>query len=151
MPTSPPLNPRSALASMKGHHVALRVRDFEESKRWFVEKLDFRVLHEWPSEDQRQRLAYLAPANDDAFHIELIGDGSLHSKPKYIDLQDSLCQAGYHHLSLNVDNVDKTIAELRRRKVKMIGKPFEVRDINRRLAFFSDPWGNLIELAQVIA
>ena len=45
-PTCPfnilPLSPPSAsFASMRGHHVALRVPDFEAEKRFFVEKLDF--------------------------------------------------------------------------------------------------------------
>ncbi len=59
---------------MKGHHVALRVPDFEASKRRFVEKLDFRVVCEWPDKDLR--LAYLAPGNDNSFYIEIIGGGS---------------------------------------------------------------------------
>jgi hypothetical protein len=28
--------------------------------------------------------------------------------------------------------------------------PFELEAIGRHLAFFTDPWGNLIELAQVL-
>jgi glyoxylase I family protein len=151
MPTSPPLDPQSPFASMKGHHVALRVPDFEASKRWYVEKLDFRVLDQWISEDPPLRLAYLAPANNDLFYIELIGDGSYQPKPHYTNLSDSLRQAGYHHFCLNVANLDNTIAELRRRGVTIVKEAFEVEAINRRLAFFSDPWGNLIELAQIIA
>jgi glyoxylase I family protein len=60
----------SAFANMKGHHVAVRVPDFERAKRWYVDKLDFRVVYEWPYTDQR--LAYLAPANDDHFWVELL-------------------------------------------------------------------------------
>ncbi|MFD5399864.1 VOC family protein [Streptomyces sp. NPDC127097] len=30
----------------------------------------------------------------------------------------------------------------------LIGEPFEIEDISRRLAFFRDPWGNMIELSQ---
>jgi lactoylglutathione lyase/glyoxylase I family protein len=46
-PQNPPINPPSALASMTGLHVGLRVPDFEASKAWFVDKLDFRVVQEW--------------------------------------------------------------------------------------------------------
>jgi glyoxylase I family protein len=69
----PSRNENSPFASMRGHHVAVRVPDFTAAKRWYVEKLDFRVVHEWPYADQH--LAYLAPATDDAFFIELLGDG----------------------------------------------------------------------------
>ena len=146
----PAHNTSSPFASMRGHHVAVRVPDFEAAKRWYVEKLDFRVIHEWPYADQR--LAYVAPPTDDSFFIELLGDGNPKPVPKpvYSDLGDSLRLAGYHHYCLNVASVDATLAEARRRGVTVVTEPFELPAINRRLAFLADPWGNLIELAQVL-
>ncbi len=58
----PARNPNSPFANLRGNHVAVRVPDFEKAVRWFVDKLDFRVVHEWPFADQK--LAYVAPAND---------------------------------------------------------------------------------------
>jgi lactoylglutathione lyase/glyoxylase I family protein len=136
---------------MKGHHVAVRVPDFEAAKRWYVEKLDFRVIHEWPYADLQ--LAYLGPATDDHFYIELLGDGEPKPVPKpvYTDLGDSLRLAGYHHFCLNVADVPAAIAEFRRRGVTIVTEPFELPAISRRLAFIADPFGNLVELAQVLA
>lgn len=147
--TMPAQNTASPFASMKGHHVAVRVPDFEAAKRWYVEKLDFRVIREWPYADQR--LAYLAPATDDNFFIEILGDGNPHPVPKpvYQDLGDSLRLAGYHHYCLNVADIDETVAELRKRGVTIVTEPFELPVIKRRLAFLADPWGNLIELAEL--
>lgn len=145
---TPATNSNSKFASMKGSHVAMRVPDFEASKKWFVEKLDFRVIHEWPFGNLQ--LAYLAPANDDNFWIELLAGGAPANQPDYSDLNESLHQAGYHHFCINVDSVDETLAELNKRDVKTVGEPFNLAVIGRRLAFFSDPWGNLIELAQVL-
>jgi catechol 2,3-dioxygenase-like lactoylglutathione lyase family enzyme len=147
----PARNERSPFASMKGHHVAVRVPDFAAAKRWYVEKLDFRVVHEWPYADLH--VAYLAPATDDAFFIELLGDGQPGPipKPVYRDLPDSLRLAGFHHFCLNVASVDQTVAELHRRGVTMLAEPFELPVIGRRLALLADPWGNVIELAQVLA
>jgi lactoylglutathione lyase/glyoxylase I family protein len=34
--------------------------------------------------------------------------------------------------------------------VSIVGEPFDLGAISRRLAFFANPWGNLIELAQVL-
>lgn len=144
----PATNDNSAFASMKGSHVALRVPDFEASKKWFTEKLDFRVIHEWPFGDLQ--LAYLAPANDDHFWVEILAGGTPGNQPDYSDLNESLHQAGYHHFCINVDSVDDTLAELRKREVTLVGEPFNLDIIGRRLAFFSDPWGNLIELAEVL-
>jgi lactoylglutathione lyase/glyoxylase I family protein len=150
--SNPPAhNTTSPFASMKGHHVAVRVPDFEVAKRWYVEKLDFRVIHEWRYADLQ--LAYAGPATDDHFYIELLGDGQSKPVPKpvYTDLGDSLRLAGYHHFCLNVRDMEAAIAEFRRRGVTIVTEPFELPVISRRLAFIADPFGNLIELAQVLA
>ena len=146
----PALNPGSPLASLRGHHVAVRVPDFAAARRWYVEKLDFRVIHEWPYADQH--LAYVAPPNDPNFYVELLGDGQPGPTPKpaYSDLGDSLRLAGYHHFCLNVESVDAAVAELRRRDVPIVREPVELAVISRRLAFIADPWGNLIEFAEVL-
>lgn len=136
---------------MRGHHVAVRVKDFDEAKNWYVEKLDFRVVHEWPFADEE--LAYLAPANDDGFMIELLagGDPLPIDAPTYIDLGDSLRHAGYHHFCINVPDMDKAIADLKARGVTVVTEPFKLDAISRRLAFIADPSGNLIELASIVA
>ena len=59
--TLPARNTASAFAAMRGHHVALRVPDFERAKSWYVEKLDFRVVHEWPYADRAPGLSGTAP------------------------------------------------------------------------------------------
>ena len=145
----PQVNTKSPFASMKGHHVAVRVPDYEAAKKWYVEKLDFRVVHEWPFGDLS--LAYVAPANDNNFFVEILGNGQPNAKSIYHDVDSSLHDGGYHHFCMNVESVDDTIAELRRRGVTIIGEPFELETINRRLGFFTDPWGNMIELAQILS
>jgi lactoylglutathione lyase/glyoxylase I family protein len=42
------------------------------------------------------------------------------------------------------------VAELKARGVVIVTEPFQLDAISRKLAFFADPYGNLIELAQVI-
>ena len=149
MPVTPPrTNYASPFASMIGNHVAVRVPDLEEAKRWYVEKLDFRVVHEWTFGDLQ--LAYVAAPTDDAFFLELIGGGSPIPERAYSDLSDSLTAAGYHHLCYMVESVDDTLAELKKRGVKIVNEAFELPEISRRLAFFADPWGNLLELAEVL-
>src|SRR5262245_19769780 len=98
----PPPRTDSPFASAKGHHVAVRVPDFGAAKRWYTEKLDFRLVHEWPYADQH--VAYLAPPTDDAFFVEILAGGAPGPipKPVYTDLADSLRLAGLHHFCLNV-------------------------------------------------
>ena len=138
----------SPLASLRGNHVAVRVADFAEALRFYTDKLDFRVVQEWRSGPMT--LAYLAPANDDGFVIEILGGGSPTSSPAQGDLAASMQHAGYHHLCFVVDDVDATVVELRRRGVAIVREPVDLEVIHRRLAFIADPWGNLIEFAQAM-
>ncbi|SFF47505.1 glyoxylase I family protein [Paenibacillus algorifonticola] len=136
------------IASLKGHHIAIRVPDYEAAKSWYVEKLGFRVIQEWPFGDLH--LAYVAPPHDDSFYFEIIGDGEVNDAPIYHDINSSMYKAGHHHLCMTVNDVDEAIAYLDSKGVTIIGVPFNLEAIHRRLAFFTDPWGNLFELAQVI-
>jgi glyoxylase I family protein len=148
--TPPALNTASPFADMRGHHVAVRTPNFETAKAWYVEKLDFRVVAEWPYADEQ--LAYLAPATDDHFYIEILGGGApapVEVRP-YTDLGDSLKYRGYHHFCLSVTSVERTVETLRSRGVTIVTEPFVLEAISRKLAFFADPFGNLIELAEVL-
>lgn len=147
----PAPNSSSPFADMRGHHVAVRTPDLETALRWYVDKLDFRVVALWDYADEK--LAYIAPPTDDHFYIEILGGGepSPREVRPYTDLADSLMYRGYHHFCLNVTSVNETVEKLRSRGVKIVTEPFELAAISRRLAFFSDPFGNLIELAEVLA
>ncbi|OJU13014.1 MAG: glyoxalase [Caulobacterales bacterium 68-7] len=146
----PAHNSGSIFADMRGHHVAVRTPSLAEAKAFYVDKLDFRVVAEWAYGDES--LAYLAPATDDHFYVEVLGGGEptpADVRP-YTDLGDSLKYAGYHHFCLNVTSVDETVEKLRARGVTIVTEPFILEAISRKLAFFCDPFGNLIELAEVL-
>jgi lactoylglutathione lyase/glyoxylase I family protein len=146
---SPPRNTSSPFADMKGHHVAVRTPDLASALSWYVEKLDFRVIAQWPYADEQ--LAYVAPATDDHFYVEILGGGdhAPHEARPYDGLADSLKYRGYHHFCLSVKSVDETVATLKSRGVTIVTEPFVLPAISRKLAFFCDPFGNLIELAEV--
>ncbi len=48
-------------------------------------------------------------------------------------------------------DVAETLEELRACGMTIVTEPFVVEAIGRKLAFFADPFGNLIELAEVLA
>lgn len=144
----PALNPKSPLADINGSHIGIRVPDYQAAIQWWTEKMDFRIIHEWPYADEK--LAYLAPANDNNFWVEVLAEGEQTTKKKYTDLGESLKEGGYHHICVHVKNVDKSLAELKKRGVTIIGEPFYLEAIGRKLAFISDPWGNMIELSEIV-
>jgi catechol 2,3-dioxygenase-like lactoylglutathione lyase family enzyme len=146
----PPQNALSPFADMRGHHVAIRATSLEEAKDFYVQKLDFRVVAEWDYEDEK--LAYLVPPGDDNLFVEILGGGdNLPTEVRpYADLGDSLKYAGYHHFCLDVDSVDRSLAALRDRGVPIVAEPWVLPAIHRKLAFFADPFGNLIELSELV-
>lgn len=147
----PPQNGDSPFADMRGHHVGIRALSLEEVKDFYVGKLDFRVVVEWDYEDEK--LAYLVPPGDDDWCIEVLAGGNTpptEVRP-YTDLGDSLKYGGYHHFCLRVASVDETLTKLRERGVKIVAEPWILPAISRKLAFFTDPFGNLIELSELLA
>ena len=147
---SPAHNADSPFADMRGHHVAVRTPSLEQALDFYVGKLDFRVVAKWAYADEQ--LAYLAPPTDDHFYLEVLGGGEpgpTEVRP-YTDLADSLKYRGFHHFCLNVRSVEATVARLRERGVTIITEPFVLEAISRKLAFFSDPFGSLVELADVL-
>lgn len=144
--TSITANTASPLSSLKADHMALRVPDFEAAKNWLCDKLDFRVIQKWSFGDLT--LAYMAPAVDDTFLIELIGGDLDTPRTKHDDLGASLAEGGSHHICFSVGDLEKILAELKLRDVTVIAEPFVVEDINCKLAFITDPWHNLYEFSQ---
>jgi catechol 2,3-dioxygenase-like lactoylglutathione lyase family enzyme len=146
----PPKNTASPFADMRGHHVAIRATSLEEAKDFYVGKLDFRVVAEWAYEDEK--LAYLVPPGYDNLFVEILGGGDMLPTEvrRYTDLGDSLRYAGYHHFCLDVESVDDSLATLRERGVTVVAEPWILSAISRKLAFFCDPFGNLIELSEVV-
>jgi glyoxylase I family protein len=144
--TDPPTPADHPFTSWVGHHAAIRVPDYEVSKRWFVDQLDWQVVQEWMYGELQ--LAYLAPPGDDHFHVEILGGAGATRQPTYESVDASLTQNGLNHVCIQVASVDDSLAELRRRGVTIMGEPFELEAIDSRLAFFADPFGNLFELKQ---
>jgi catechol 2,3-dioxygenase-like lactoylglutathione lyase family enzyme len=146
----PPRNESSPLADVRGRHVGIRTPSLQVAKDFYVDKLDFRIAIEWDYTDEK--LAYLLPPNDDNFYIEILAEGDTPPTDvrEYSDLGDSLKYGGLHHFCMDVASVDATLAILRDRGVPIVAEPFVLPVIGRKLAFVTDPFGNLIELAEKV-
>ncbi|WP_424632069.1 VOC family protein [Bradyrhizobium sp. SYSU BS000235] len=131
------------------HHYALRVGDVEAGKTWLTTMLGLRVEREF--QIAGNDFVFLSPGGARTPVIELVG-GPVESERQLPDnLPDMMKLAGWHHLCLQVRNVERCISELRRRGVKIL---LDVTDglpeIGvEKVAFIADPWGNIYELLQV--
>lgn len=149
--TLPKMNTDATFSSLRASHTCLRVPDYEMSKSWFLEKLDFRLVVEWPG-PVNVKMCYVAAANDDQCVIEIVGDGTAPSVvAETTDLFASFAKGGYHHCCFTVPSVSDAISTLRERGVTIVADPFDVDEIGRKIAFFADPFGNLFELEEVLS
>jgi lactoylglutathione lyase len=140
----PERNTNSIFSSFRAGHVGLRTTDYEGLIQWYTEKLDFRLLKKFSNGDLK--MAFLAPANDDNFWIEILSGGIADTA------QDPSLPiiSGFQHLCIDVDSVDHVLAELKIRGVKVAREPFNVPVIGKRCGFVADLCGNIIELAENI-
>ncbi|QLS59447.1 VOC family protein [Klebsiella variicola] len=143
---SPPTNSSSPFASIRGDHAGVRVPDLDAALAWYAEKLDFRLTAS--TQGAGLTWAFMAPANDHSFQIELAAGPGAVDRPANSELRDSLGVHGWHHVCLRVDDLDHALAELRLRGVKIVAGPIDFQEIHCRSVFFEDPWGNLFELTQ---
>jgi catechol 2,3-dioxygenase-like lactoylglutathione lyase family enzyme len=138
----------SPFASWRGDHAGIRVPDFDAAVAWYTQKLDFRLTQSCVIGGLT--FAFLAPAFDDRFSIELLAGPGAEKRPPYGDLHASYQLSGWHHVCFHVDSVDDAIEELRHRGIAIVSEPHDVVPMGRRVAFFADPWGNLLEVIQAI-
>ena len=148
----PPQKPNATFSDFRHSHACLRVPDYKSAKSWLVEKLNFRVVHEWPEPMLGVQMGYLAAAGDDGTILEVVGGNDPEPAPSAEkDFVETFAYQGMHHICFTVVSVDKTVEELRARDIRIVAEPFEVEAIGRKIAFFSDPWGNLFELEEILS
>jgi catechol 2,3-dioxygenase-like lactoylglutathione lyase family enzyme len=138
--TFPETNTNSKFSSIKAGHIAIRTTEYGKTIKWYIEKLDFRLIREWVNGEMQ--LAFIASPNDNNFLIEILGS-------KNVEQTGTGTILGYHHLCFNVENLDKTIEELNNREIK-ITRSFSIPAIGKRVAFINDISGNAIEFCEDI-
>jgi lactoylglutathione lyase/glyoxylase I family protein len=131
------------------HHVALRVADANASKAWFFTTLDFRVNREFSFGGMD--FIWLCPAESNVPVVEVIGGGVQASPPQYKNVLESLEQPSFHHICLQVNDLEQIMSDLRGRDVKILidvvdGAPGS--GVGKG-AFIADPWGNIFELLEL--
>jgi glyoxylase I family protein len=121
----------------KIHHIAILCSDYRKSKAFYVDILGLTVLKETYREE---RTSYkLDLALNGAYVIELF---SFPNPPKRPSRPEA---AGLRHLAFEVDDIVKTVEELRGKEV--VAEPIRTDENTRKkYTFFSDPDGLPIEI-----
>jgi len=145
----PPVEREStALGGLRADHILIGVSNFEDSVRWYQDKLSFREEMRWTVEGLPDlQLAYLTL---NGFRLEIIGTSQPRAgSPAPSDFADHLRTQGFAHVCFIVDDVDTALSELNRRGVPTFvpAETYPLSNHRRRVAFIHDNNGNVIELA----
>ncbi len=131
--------PKTSVAPKGFHHVALEVKDFDASVKFYTKALGFEVAHRW--DDHGAPAVMLDTGAGD--YMELFGRGS--------DIQQAV--SPIVHFALLTDDCDNAITRAREAGAKVTMEPKDV-DIPSspaypvRIAFCKGPDGELIEFFQ---
>ena len=119
------------------HHIAIICSDYEKSKDFYVNKLNFTVLAEVFREERNSYKLDLAI--NGLYQIELFSFENPPARPSRPEAQ------GLRHLAFEVDNIEAEI--LRLNAVGIITEPIRIDEFTgKRFTFFADPDGLPLEL-----
>ena len=112
------------------HHVAVICSDYQKSKEFYVEKLGFEIENEVFREERNSYKLDLKVAG--VYQIELF---SFPNPPERVNSPEA---RGLRHLAFEVDDVEKTVAELNEKGIET--EPVRIDEITgKKFTFFKDP------------
>jgi hypothetical protein len=133
--TEPLASSHPPFGGVKGAFLALSVADIEASAKWYEEKLGLSV--EIRTKSGKTSVIVLS---GNGLTVELLRHDDA------TDLgRDALLSHGIFKSGLVVDDLDKTLAELKKRSVRIAYGPFAARDNAMANFIIEDNVGNLIQ------
>lgn len=120
------------------HHLAIHVKDFEASLKFYTEGLGFVAGRSWGQKGARQTVLL---DTGDGNYLEMSSGGPEEPKP----------EGAFIHLALRTADTDKAVERARAAGAEVTTEPKDVvigsvPPIPVRLAFFKGPDGEVIEL-----
>lgn len=120
------------------HHVAIICSDYEQSKKFYVEVLGFKIIQETYRSERNSYKLDLQVGNSGE-QIELF---SFPNPPKRVNRPEA---CGLRHLAFVVDNLEQSVAQLKAENIAV--EEIRVDELTgKRFTFFADPDGLPLEL-----
>ncbi len=118
------------------HHVAIFTRDLPRMEEFYTQTLGMPVTRRWDDVN----IIFIDVGST---QIELIGRESIEGEQHPRPIGQGV---GINHLSLRVGNTEEAFRELVEKGVSVLREPSDFQTV--RIAFFTDPDGNVLELVQ---
>lgn len=129
----------------KINHIAILVEDIETSLKFWCDQLGLPLDHIEDVPSQASRVAFLPVGEGEIELVEPTDDES--SLAKYLEKRGE----GMHHLCIEVDDIEKLLADLNEKGVRLINQePISLP--GRKMAFIhpKSTGGVLVELYEII-
>ena len=125
-------------------HIGIAVRDIKTSSEFYKRCLNLDVSEPIDVASQKVRIAFMEIGNTKLELIQPLGDDS--SVEKFIQKKGE----GLHHICFSVDDIDKALAELKDKRVRLVDEKPRVGASGKRIAFLhpESSSGVLIELKE---
>ena len=141
------MNQMSESTKIKGfHHLALRVKDIEKSKKFYTEVLGFKQVIKFPH-----------PWDQDIRQIVMLDTGDGNYLEVFSDAPGSTIPNGaFFHVAFRVDNVDELFERVRAAGTPVVMEPKDVflageEPSTIRVTFFKGPDDEELEFCQQIS
>ncbi|MDP9380573.1 MAG: VOC family protein [Chloroflexota bacterium] len=118
------------------HHVAIFTRDLPRMEEFYTQTLGMPVTRRWDDVN----IVFIDVGST---QIELIGRESIEGEQHPRPIGQGV---GINHLALRVGNTEEAFRELVEKGVSVLREPSDFQTV--RIAFFTDPDGNVLELVQ---
>lgn len=136
------------------HHLAISVPSLQAAKTFYVDTLGFSLADE--SELPTSKIADSVTQLTDAHsHVLMVNAGNIfleifeyHSPTPIPQNEPRVCDHGYTHFALEVENIDDAYQQLAAAGVAWHCAPVEADD-GYRMTYGRDPFGNIIEIQQL--
>lgn len=133
-------------------HMSVNVSDFDEAVEWYRTILGLEVEVSWKvSALAGKQLAYLTLNGTRVLEI-VAADPNGTGLRRASTFGQHFGRTGYGHLCFATDSVDDTMAALEARGITAFVQaetyPLDGTELRRRVAFISDPEGNVIEFGE---
>jgi len=121
---------------MRTHHIAIYTRDLARLEAFYTQTLGFAVARRWDA-------AGIVFVDAGGMWIELTRQDATDdgSHPRALDQG-----VGLNHFALQVEDVDRAFQQFVERGVRVLSAPVNYENV--RVAFLTDPDGNVLELIE---
>lgn len=118
-------------------HTCLNVSDLDRSINFYTEHLGLKFVSRREIKQNNAQIAFLNDANGGAIELTHWRD------KKHLTEGDN-----FDHIAFGVEDIEATVANLRRRGVTIAMEPFSLQGSTSKIAFIRDPDGNWLELIE---